>query len=257
MRIAEHIGKPVRVDRATLEGASMNYARVCVEVDLTRPLLSKYKVEGVEYMITYEGLFNVCFDCGRYGAKTSACSCKLPTAMETVQEAVETMATVGDQEINQKPPLYGEWMIAKRKNRKPSMNPSNANNTYVPRKASGIQYEVLSEETGDNEEKKAVGSKGTVVRTEVPSGNRHMEIQGQKKVGGKKSQENQQEKRVVTSGNNEKNAHDLRSGREVEKDKQTQLNLKANPADARPAHANEIKLGKDKKGNKNLNGPRK
>ncbi|CAL1355498.1 unnamed protein product [Linum trigynum] len=114
--------------------------------------------------------------------------------------------------------------------------------------------EVLSKETGDNEEKKAVGSKGTIVRTEVPSGNEHVETQGQKKVGGKKSQENQQEKRVVTLGNNEKNAQDLRSGREVEKDKQTQLNLKANPPGARPAHASEIKLGKDKKGNKNLNG---
>ncbi|CAI0405118.1 unnamed protein product [Linum tenue] len=74
MRIAGLIGKSVRVDRATLEGARMKYARVSVEVDLTKPLLSKYKIEGKEYFITYKGLFNVCFDCGRYGQQTHACS---------------------------------------------------------------------------------------------------------------------------------------------------------------------------------------
>ncbi|CAI0555890.1 unnamed protein product [Linum tenue] len=38
----------------------MKYAQVCVEVDLTKPLLSRYKLERVEYFIAYEGLFNVC-----------------------------------------------------------------------------------------------------------------------------------------------------------------------------------------------------
>ncbi|CAI0430335.1 unnamed protein product [Linum tenue] len=49
--IAQLIGKPVRVDRATELGDRGNYARVSVEVDLTRPLLSQYKVEGVTYII--------------------------------------------------------------------------------------------------------------------------------------------------------------------------------------------------------------
>ncbi|CAL1402023.1 unnamed protein product [Linum trigynum] len=39
MHIAELIGDPIRVDRATELGARMKYAIVCVEVDLTKPLL--------------------------------------------------------------------------------------------------------------------------------------------------------------------------------------------------------------------------
>ncbi|CAI0376560.1 unnamed protein product, partial [Linum tenue] len=63
MRIAARAGTPVRVDRATELGARGVYARACIEVDLMKPLLSKYKVGGVEYEINYEGLDNVCFEC--------------------------------------------------------------------------------------------------------------------------------------------------------------------------------------------------
>ncbi|CAI0552044.1 unnamed protein product [Linum tenue] len=73
--IAQLIGRPVRVDRATELGARGNYARVCVEVDLSRPLLSQYKVEGVTYLIQYEGLEDICGECGMYGSKTTSCKC--------------------------------------------------------------------------------------------------------------------------------------------------------------------------------------
>ncbi|CAN0917639.1 hypothetical protein LINGRAHAP2_LOCUS30426 [Linum grandiflorum] len=39
LRIASRIRKPVWVDRATKEGARGKYARVCVEVDLSKRLL--------------------------------------------------------------------------------------------------------------------------------------------------------------------------------------------------------------------------
>ncbi|CAL1369995.1 unnamed protein product [Linum trigynum] len=40
MIIAKLIGRPVRVDRATEAGARAKFARACVEVNLTKPLLS-------------------------------------------------------------------------------------------------------------------------------------------------------------------------------------------------------------------------
>ncbi|CAN0831000.1 hypothetical protein LINGRAPRIM_LOCUS3446 [Linum grandiflorum] len=63
-RIASRIGKPVRVDRATKECARGKYARVCVEVDLSKLLLPKYKVEGVTYLVVYEGFHKICTKCG-------------------------------------------------------------------------------------------------------------------------------------------------------------------------------------------------
>ncbi|CAN0858741.1 hypothetical protein LINGRAHAP2_LOCUS7433, partial [Linum grandiflorum] len=77
-RIASRIGHPIRVDRATEEGARGKYARVCVEVDLTKPLLSKYMLEGKKYLISYESLHGLCTVCGMYKSTPRGCYCQAP-----------------------------------------------------------------------------------------------------------------------------------------------------------------------------------
>ncbi|CAL1410373.1 unnamed protein product [Linum trigynum] len=112
MKIGRRIGRPIRIDEATRTAARSDYARVCVQVDLTRPLLSKFSIRGKKYFIQYEGLENICLNCGTYAEKWG-CSCvKSQAPMEaehTVQEPTPA--------ANQNEPLYGEWMIAKRKPR--------------------------------------------------------------------------------------------------------------------------------------------
>ncbi|CAN1188053.1 hypothetical protein LINPERHAP1_LOCUS28172 [Linum perenne] len=44
-RIGNYIGRTIRMDLATSEGARARYARVCVEIDLSKPLLGKYMIE--------------------------------------------------------------------------------------------------------------------------------------------------------------------------------------------------------------------
>ncbi|CAN0910754.1 hypothetical protein LINGRAHAP2_LOCUS26460 [Linum grandiflorum] len=78
MRIASRIGKLVRVVRATEAGARGKYAHVCVEVDLSKRLLPKYKVEGVPYLIVYEGFHKICTKCGMYDTPTHLCKCDHP-----------------------------------------------------------------------------------------------------------------------------------------------------------------------------------
>ncbi|CAI0424870.1 unnamed protein product [Linum tenue] len=121
MGIGALMGRPVKVDRATEEGARGNFARVCVEVDLTKPLLSKYKVEGIKYLIQYEGLENICTECGKYGKSTNTCMCMIPV-VEKEQEPVsmvhETPPERGGLD-EQQDPVYGEWMMVKRKARRP------------------------------------------------------------------------------------------------------------------------------------------
>ncbi|CAN1141094.1 hypothetical protein LINPERHAP2_LOCUS12263 [Linum perenne] len=68
-RIGNHIGRTVRLDLATSEGDRARYARVCVEVDLTKPLLGKYIIEDKVFLVEYESLDNICFSCGMYGHK--------------------------------------------------------------------------------------------------------------------------------------------------------------------------------------------
>ncbi|CAI0475331.1 unnamed protein product [Linum tenue] len=112
MRIAAAIGKPIRVDRATELGARGKFGRVCVEVDLTRPLLSQYKIEGVTYIIQYEGLDKVCTDCGKYGQSTDLCSCHDMTGeKDNMGEEAPTSPT---QDLT-KGKTYGDWMVVQRK----------------------------------------------------------------------------------------------------------------------------------------------
>ncbi|CAN0906278.1 hypothetical protein LINGRAHAP2_LOCUS24152 [Linum grandiflorum] len=111
-RIASSIGKPVRVDRATKEGARGKYARVCVEVDLSKRLLPRYKVEGIPYLVVYEGLDKICTDCGMYGAETSLCMCK------KIHD-VDVMATDTNKVQHEHEPqtesAFGGWMMGRKR----------------------------------------------------------------------------------------------------------------------------------------------
>lgn len=52
------------------------YARLCVEVDLGIPLLPEYIVDGNHLNIEYEGLYLICFNCGKYGHSLEQCPSK-------------------------------------------------------------------------------------------------------------------------------------------------------------------------------------
>ncbi|CAN1120536.1 hypothetical protein LINPERHAP2_LOCUS254 [Linum perenne] len=69
-RIENHIGRTIRMDLATAEGARARYARVCVEVDLSKPLLGKYMIGERVFFVEYESLENFCHCCGFYGHKS-------------------------------------------------------------------------------------------------------------------------------------------------------------------------------------------
>ncbi|CAN0928867.1 hypothetical protein LINGRAHAP2_LOCUS36719 [Linum grandiflorum] len=97
---------------ATEEGARGKYARVCVEVDLTKPLLSKYKLEGKKYLISYEGLKDLCTICGKYGAPEHLCKCQMPPTQEAEMSDVASNPPEGE---GPDVPVYGDWMKAKGK----------------------------------------------------------------------------------------------------------------------------------------------
>ncbi|CAL1356393.1 unnamed protein product [Linum trigynum] len=63
MKIGRRTGKSVRVDQATSTAARLDYARVCVEFDLTRPLLSQFKINKIKYFIQYDGFEKFCLKC--------------------------------------------------------------------------------------------------------------------------------------------------------------------------------------------------
>ncbi|XVE63291.1 hypothetical protein DITRI_Ditri07aG0008000 [Diplodiscus trichospermus] len=55
------------MDETTLEAVKGRFARLCGEIDLSKPLLSKFRLRKKIRRIEYEALHLVCFQCGRYG----------------------------------------------------------------------------------------------------------------------------------------------------------------------------------------------
>ncbi|CAN1800856.1 hypothetical protein LINPERHAP1_LOCUS22716 [Linum perenne] len=49
------------MDLPTAEGAKARYAPVCVEIDLSKPLLGKYMISDRVFYIEYESIENFCY----------------------------------------------------------------------------------------------------------------------------------------------------------------------------------------------------
>ncbi|KAJ1378330.1 Zinc finger, CCHC-type [Sesbania bispinosa] len=134
-RIGNVLGKTVKVDANTLsEKGNINgdfsterakFARICIEVDLNRILISKFDLEGRIFPVEYEDLHLVCFQCGRYGHRKDACP--LLAAGES-SKTVEPQGGDGIPQQQREPEpkaadaSFGPWMIAQRPQRRNSKN---------------------------------------------------------------------------------------------------------------------------------------
>ncbi|XP_013745782.2 uncharacterized protein LOC106448445 [Brassica napus] len=73
MGIAKGLGKTIRVDLTTLNFERARFARVCVEVNLEKPLKGTVLINGEMYFVAYEGLSEICSKCGIYGHMVHEC----------------------------------------------------------------------------------------------------------------------------------------------------------------------------------------
>ncbi|CAN1201042.1 hypothetical protein LINPERHAP2_LOCUS45359 [Linum perenne] len=137
-RIGNHIGRTVRLDLATTEGARGRFARVCVEIDISKPLIGKYMIEDRTFLVEYESLENICHHCGIYGHKIDNCSEKVapPSGLE-FEATPETIIPDKPEEV------AGSWMTVRRRNKgKPGVEKSAANNS----KTSGSRFTILQQD---------------------------------------------------------------------------------------------------------------
>ncbi|XP_025684571.1 uncharacterized protein [Arachis hypogaea] len=81
-RIGNIVGRTLKVDSNTAEKCRGKFARLCVELDLTTPLISQYSINGVRYLVEYEGLYDICFTCGMVGHEKARCPMNVVTGEE-------------------------------------------------------------------------------------------------------------------------------------------------------------------------------
>ncbi|XP_058733249.1 uncharacterized protein At4g02000-like [Vicia villosa] len=77
--IGNKIGKTVKVDKNTVMHARGKYARICVEIDLTKSLVAMFMIQNRSYKVEYEGLHLLCTNCGKFGHYKEGCPNKEET----------------------------------------------------------------------------------------------------------------------------------------------------------------------------------
>ncbi|XP_028768306.1 uncharacterized protein LOC114725909 [Neltuma alba] len=88
--IGSEIGRVIKVDGPTARRKRGRFARVCVEVDLKKPLLPHYAIDGRCYPIEYESMNLLCLACGTYGHVREDCKKEVEQGQEK-----ETSSEVG------------------------------------------------------------------------------------------------------------------------------------------------------------------
>ncbi|GAU17846.1 hypothetical protein TSUD_329720 [Trifolium subterraneum] len=150
--IGNRIGRTVKVDRTTQSQARGKYARLCVEVDLTKPLLAMfqikdryYKIKDRYYKVEYEGLHMLCLACGTFGHYKEGCVAKTDNrAWNGEQQGVKEVSDGANIDAGKE----GPWMVVQkpRQTRKKT-DGGKMEGTMVAGGAKNIgsRYAVLSE----------------------------------------------------------------------------------------------------------------
>ncbi|GKV21616.1 hypothetical protein SLEP1_g31577 [Rubroshorea leprosula] len=77
-KIGNTVGALLRVDAHTAHHTRGQYARICVRIDLDKPLVKSVRLGKIRQKVAYEGIRGLCFSCGRIGHRKSECTFKLP-----------------------------------------------------------------------------------------------------------------------------------------------------------------------------------
>nr|POE95194.1 uncharacterized protein CFP56_46978 [Quercus suber] len=67
LHIGKNIGNVLRVDTHRASKAKGRFARICVQIDVDKSLVTAVLIGRFEQPVCYKGIQKLCFDCGRMG----------------------------------------------------------------------------------------------------------------------------------------------------------------------------------------------
>ena len=71
--IGSAIGPMLHIDSYTAIGSRGSYARLCIQINLDKPLINSIIIGRLLQQVKYEGISSLCFCCGRLGHKQENC----------------------------------------------------------------------------------------------------------------------------------------------------------------------------------------
>ncbi|KAA3462487.1 reverse transcriptase [Gossypium australe] len=120
------VGRVIRIDWNTEDVQRGGFARVCIDLDLTKPSCSSVRLGKVCQRVEYDGLQLICFQCGKFGHRKD--SCPMSTTATSGTDKVLSSPTHVALDMPLEMPLqltesFGPWMLVQRKTRKPVRDP--------------------------------------------------------------------------------------------------------------------------------------
>ena len=195
MGIAKGLGQPVRVDMTTLKFERARFARICVEVNLAKPLKETVLINGERYFVAYEGLSEICSRCRIYGHLVHGCPKTIAEKVANLAIQTET-PTLTNPVPKQVPPRQEDGFTQAKGSRRGTQAPRSVN--VVTGESNGVtnwklreilnfketNEIALSNKYGSLEMATNVdGSKEDVVAGEENKENHDMNIQNRKGKG--------------------------------------------------------------------------
>lgn len=135
-KIGNKIGRVMRIDKTTAQAERGQFTRLSVEIDLAKPLLSKFWLRGRIWRIQYEGIRLVCYQCGKIGHQEADCpqhhhvqeAKNLLSAHQSSHAALKANKQLNSEENED----FGSWMLVKKPLRKRSPRIEKNINPTVP-----------------------------------------------------------------------------------------------------------------------------
>ncbi|CAI0393616.1 unnamed protein product [Linum tenue] len=115
------IGRTIKLDYHTLTQQRAKFARLAVEVDLSKQLVPRIWLDDAWQKVEYENLPEVCFECGRIGHCSARCPLLIPAASQNAVVVAGGDSPTGSPAFEEdSSPGFGPWMLVSRKSRRNS-----------------------------------------------------------------------------------------------------------------------------------------
>ncbi|CAI0451602.1 unnamed protein product [Linum tenue] len=119
MTLGNLIGRTIKLDYHTLKQERAKFARLAVEVDISKALVPRIWLDDEWQKVEYENLPEVCFHCGRIGHGSGTCPLNKPMEAPPLLSLSDgsTPASQAHTPDDQNPG-FGPWMLVTRKSRR-------------------------------------------------------------------------------------------------------------------------------------------